>query len=215
MAYVLMALNCIVLFQRSRHPSKPIFVPCSQCFLSFLWKRGYFSRVCLSEGLSTDVASVSFAAPLQSVSLPFLASAPSTLESAVVRRTLNDSPVQVLVDSGASGNLIGLDVCAGLNLPVNGDRSSIGMASSEVSVETLGKTTADLKLLDQTYPSSNFRVLTNLCADVTVGQTSLKLHSSVTFVMNGHKNALTIAASSKLSNAGHTDFAAADLEPNM
>jgi len=64
------------------------------------------------------------------------------------------------------------------------------------SVETLGKTTADLKLLDQTYPSSNFRVLKNLCADVIVGQTFLKLHSSVTYVMNEQKKALTIAASS-------------------
>jgi len=87
------------------------------------------------------------------------------------------------------------------------------MASSEIAVETLGKTTADLKLLDQTYPSSNFRVLKNLCADVIVGQTFLKLHSSVTFAMNGQKKALTIAASSKLSNAAHTAVAAADLEP--
>jgi len=31
--------------------------------------------------------------------------------------------------------------------------------------------------------------------------------------MNGQKKALTIAASSKLSNAGHTAVAAADLEP--
>jgi len=87
------------------------------------------------------------------------------------------------------------------------------MASSEITVETLGKTTADLKLLDQTYTSSNFRVLKHLCADVIAGQTFLKLHSSVTFVMNGQKKALTIAASSKLSNATHTATAAADLQP--
>jgi len=61
---------------------------------------------------------------------------------------------------GAPENVIDLDVYARLNLPVNGERSSIGMASSEISVETLGKTTADLKLLDQTYRSSNFRVWT-------------------------------------------------------
>ena len=159
--------------------------------------------------------SLAFAALAQSVSRPFLASAPSTLASSVIPGMLNDSPGQVLVDSGSSENFIDLDVCSRLNLRVNGERFSIGMASSEIAVETLGKTTADLKLLDQTYPSSNFRVLKHLCADVVVVQIFLKLHSSVTFVMNGHKNALTIAASSKLSNAGHTDFAAADLEPNM
>jgi len=118
--------------------------------------------------LSTDVPSVAFAAPAQSVGRLFLASAPSTLASTVVPETLNDSPVQVFVDSGASENFIDLDV-----LSVNGERSSIGMASSEIAVETLEKSMADLKLLDQTYPSSNFRVLKNLCVDVIVGQTFL------------------------------------------
>jgi len=139
----------------------------------------------------------------------------SFLNLSICRRTgeLNDSPVQVLIDSGASENFIDLDVWARLNLPVNGERSSIGMASSEIAVETLGKTTADLKLLDQTYLLSNFRVLKNLCADIIVGQTFLKLHSFVIFVMNGQKKALMIAASSKLCNAAHTAVAAADLEP--
>ena len=157
--------------------------------------------------------SAAFAAPAHSVSRPFLAAAPSTLATAIVPGMLNDSPVQGLVDSGASENFIDLDVCARLNLPVNGERSSISTTSSEIAVQTLGKTAADLKLLDQTYPSSNFRVLKNLCADVIVGQTFLKLHSSVAFVMNGQKKALTIAASSKLSIAAHTAVAAADLEP--
>jgi len=40
------------------------------------------------------------------------------------------------------------------------------MTSLEVSVESLGKTTAYLNLLDHTYLSSNFRVLKNLSADV-------------------------------------------------
>jgi len=117
----------------------------------FCGKRGHFARVCRSKRLSTDVPSAAFAAPAQSVSQPFVASAPSTLASAVVPGTLSDSPIQVLVDSGASENFIDLDVCARLNLRVNGERSSIGMASSEIAVETLGKTTEDLKLLDQTY----------------------------------------------------------------
>jgi len=56
------------------------------------------------------------------------------------------------------------------------------------------KTAENLKLLDQTYPSSNFRVLTNLCADVIIGQSFLEMHSSVTFVMSREKEALTIAA---------------------
>jgi len=98
--------------------------------------------------------------------------------------------VQVLIDSGTSENFVDVDVCDRLNLPVGGDRSSIDMASSEMSVETVGKTTADLNLLGRTYPSSNFRILNNLCADVIVGQTFCRQHSSVTFAMNGQKEAL-------------------------
>jgi len=106
---------------------------------------------------------------------PFFTSAPSSLESAIVPGTLNDLPVLVLIDSSLSVNFVSLDVCVQLNLPMDldGNRSSTGMASSEISVETFGKTTADLNLLYRTYLSSNFRVLKNLCADIIVGQTFL------------------------------------------
>jgi len=144
---------------------------------------------------------------------PFLASTPPSLASAVVPGTLNDSPVQVLIDSGVSENFVDFGVCNRLNSPVDGDRYSIGMASSEISVETFGKTTTDLNLFDRTYPSSNFRVLKNLCADVIVGQTFLRQHSSVMFMMNGHKEALTIATSAESPDAGRPAVAAADLEP--
>ena len=92
--------------------------------------------------------------------------------------------MQVLIDSGASENFVDLVVCDRLNLPVGRDRSPIDMASLEMSVETFGNTAAVLNLVDHTYPSSNFRVLKNLCTDVIVGQTFCRQHSSVTFLMN-------------------------------
>jgi len=158
------------------------------CPVKFV-ENGHFARACRSKGSSNDFASAAITAPVPSVHRLFLASAPSSLGSAVLPGTLNDSPVQVLIDSGVSENFVDFDVCCRLNLPVNGDRSSIGMASSAISVETLGKTTADLILLDRTYPSSNFRILKNLCADAIVGQTFLRQHSSITFVMNGQNEA--------------------------
>ena len=88
----------------------------------------------VSKGSSNDVASAAVTAPVPSVSRLFLASVPSSLGSTVAPGTLHDSPAQVLVDSGASENFVDLDVCARLNLPVNGDRSTIGMASLEISV---------------------------------------------------------------------------------
>ena len=75
--------------------------------------------MCRSKGSLNDFTSVAITAPVPSVHRPFFASAPPSLGSAVVPATLNDSPVQVLIDSGASENFVDLGVCGRLNLPVN------------------------------------------------------------------------------------------------
>jgi len=79
-----------------------------------------------------------------------------------------------------------------LHLPVNGSPNSISIASSDVSIPTCGVDTAKLSFHNRTYPTKTFSVIENLCSDVIVGQEFLKLHSSVTFVMNGPEEALTI-----------------------
>ena len=63
-------------------------------------------RWCRSKGSSNDVASTTITAPVPHVHRHFLASAPSSLGSAVVPGPLNDPPVQVLNDSGASENFV-------------------------------------------------------------------------------------------------------------
>jgi len=125
---------CVLDTHRKRSMCAARNVSCHIC-----GKRGYFARVGWSKGSSNDVASAAIISPVPPVHRPFLAFAPSSLGSAVVPGTLNDSPVQVLVDSGASENFIDFGVCHRLNLPVDGYRSSIGMASSEISVEIFGK----------------------------------------------------------------------------
>ena len=70
---------------------------------------------------------------------PVLASAPPSLESAVIKGSLEGWPVEVLIDSGASKNFIDDKVASRLNLPVKIESVSIGMASFEVSVHTIGK----------------------------------------------------------------------------
>jgi len=66
------------------------------------------------------------------------------------------------------------------------------MASSDISILTCGVVAAKLSFSNRTYPTTTFSVITNLCSDVVVGQEFLKLHSSVTLVMNGPEEALTI-----------------------
>ena len=79
-----------------------------------------------------------------------------------------------------------------MGLPIAGRATSIGMASSEVSMQTLGRVSGVLSLLDRQYPNASFHVMPKLCADLIVGQEFLKRHASITFVMNGPEESLTI-----------------------
>ena len=179
-------------------------------------KRGHFARVCQSKNSSTKAPTVaSVATPGSSTALAerYLASAPSSLESTVVQGSLDGTPVHVLIDSGASENFINHCVCNRLSLPINGREFAVGMASSSFSVQTLGDTTADLELLENTYPSCSFSVLENLCTDVVLGQRFLKQHSSVTFALNGPRKSLTITPSNLVANRGEIAVAAAELDP--
>ena len=78
--------------------------------------------------------------------------------------------VHVLIDSGASENFVDTDVVQKLGLPIAGRATSIGMASSEVSMQTLGKVSGILRLMDRQYPNASFHVMPKLYADVIVGR---------------------------------------------
>jgi len=122
----------------------------------------------------------------------YLASTPSSLKPAVVDSLLDDFPVHILVDSGPSENFVDFKIFQKLHVAINGLPNSIGMASSEVSIPTCGIVVATLSFHNRTYPTTTFSVIKNLCSDVIVGQEFLKLHSFVTFVMNGPEDSLTI-----------------------
>ena len=93
-------------------------------------KRGRYSRVCRTK-CSKQSVNKSSAAAVFSETRPLLASAPPSLQSAVIQGSLESSPVEILVDSGASENFIDVKVLRRLNLPVKTESVSIGMASSK------------------------------------------------------------------------------------
>ena len=174
-------------------------------------KQGHYSRVCRTKS-SKQSMNKSSAAAAFSETRPVLASAPPSLQSAAIKGSLEGSPVEILVDSRASENFIDAKVARRLNLPVKTKSVSIGMASSVVSVHTIGKVTGILELLGCLYNGSTFKVLRELCADVIVGQEFLKRHSSITFVMNGPEDPLTIDTPSTTTSA-QLSVAAAKLDP--
>ena len=124
-------------------------------------KRDHYSRVCRSvtPRKSTDGPNRSkIAATTRSRSL--LASAPSGL--AIVKGSLEGNPVHVLIDSGASENFVDTDIVRKLGLPLAGRATSIGMVSSGVSMQTLGRVSGVLSLMDRQYPNASFHVMPKL-----------------------------------------------------
>jgi len=118
-------------------------------------KRGHFSRVFQTKSSSQSFYKSSAAAVFSEIR-SVLASTPQSLESAVIKGSLEGSPVKVLIDSGAYENFIDDKIAKRLNLPVKTESVSIGMASSEVSVHTIGKVTGALKLMGHSYNNSTF-----------------------------------------------------------
>ena len=194
----------------NQHKSR-LMCPAREAICHACGKRGHYSRVCRTKSSSQSI-NKSSAAAVFSETRPVLASAPPSLELAVIKGSPEGSPVEVLIDSGASENFIDDKVASRLNLPVKTESVSIGMASSEVSVHTIGKVTGVLELLGRSYSDSTFKVLREFCADVIVGQEFLKRHTSVTFVMNEPEDPLTIGTPSTTTSA-QLSVAAPKLDP--
>jgi len=98
------------------------------------------------------------AVSVSSIEKPYLASAPSSLKPVVVDGLLDNFPVHILVDSGASENFVDFKICQKLHLAINGLPNSIGMASSEVSIPTFGIVISTLSFHNRTYPTTTFSV---------------------------------------------------------
>jgi len=152
------------------------------------------SHVCVSrtQDIKYKSAPSKAVVSVSSIEKPCLASAPSSLKPAVVDGLLDNLPVHILVDSGPSENFVDFKIYQKFHLAINGSPASIGMASSEVSIPTCRIVVATFSFHNRTYPTTTFSVIKNLCSDVIVGQEFLKLHSSVTFVMNGPEEVLAI-----------------------
>jgi len=96
-------------------------------------KPGHFARVCQSKTGYKSTPSKAVVS-VSSVEKTYIASAPFSLKPAVFDSLLNNFPVHILVDSGASENFVDFKICQKLHLAISGSPTSIGMASSEVSI---------------------------------------------------------------------------------
>ena len=120
-----------------------------------------------------------------------LAIAPECLSHALIKAKMKGKEVDVLIDSGASGNFIDSKVATELKITVHGEGSEISMASQELLTNTHGSLKTAILVLNRSY-LLNFEVIDKLCTDVILGQDFLRKHSEVTFCMGGSDPPLKI-----------------------
>ena len=183
-------------------------------------KAGHFAKVCKSGrtvrpaksaaavvGAGADV-SLATAAPLPrgimappcdyySALAPPAASATPVLATAATPRTstvpvsVNDRPVNALIDSGSTISFINPETLNRLKIPIHPSQDHITLAASQIST-THGHCFADLKVNDKLYPKFKLCVLPRLCSTIILGQDFMNLHKSVEFALNGSLPKLTV-----------------------
>ena len=121
-----------------------------------------------------------------------IASAPDSLKHSIIPCMLRGHPVDSLLDTGASENFISDRIVNAGGLIPNGKRSLVNMVSSELSAIILGRVTSDFDVQGRTYKILSFGVISNLCADVVLGQSFLNKHSEVLLKLEGTQKRLVI-----------------------
>ena len=97
-----------------------------------------------------------------------------------------------LLDTSASKNFISEGIVNTVGLIPNGKSSKVNMTSSELSATVLRLVTSDLDVQGRTYKNLSFGIISNLCADVVLGQSFLNKHSEVLLKLEGTQKRLVI-----------------------
>ena len=150
------------------------------------------AKVCRSS--DNSVSTKSSAALFDPILATVSAGTPSCLSNAVKELKINGYTMTALIDTGSSENFISKNIVDKLQIPYTKHIGCVSMASSALKTEIHGSFTAEIELVGKHYKNKSMLVLSDLCADVIIGQSFMKEHSSITLTFGGDLPPLSICA---------------------
>ena len=105
---------------------------------------------------------------------------------------INGITLAALVDSGSTDSFIREDLVKQLGLKVRPSKVHVYMASSALSATTTGFCVATIRIGKSSYSGVRLSILSNLCAEVILGQKFMNLHSEIIFIGSGDRPALKV-----------------------
>jgi len=127
--------------------------------------------------------------------LASLVGAASCLHDAVVDVAVQGTPAKALLDTGASVSFIHKGLVREIGLKSSGKPCNISLASdwphSKSSAKVCSSAQATVKVFNHSY-RLRLGIISDLCADVILGQDFKKLHRSITFKLGGRSDSFIV-----------------------
>ena len=100
---------------------------------------------------------------------------------------INDTEVDCLLDTEASGNFMSEDTAKFIKVKLHGKPFKLSTATNKLTTKVLDRVITDIKVQGRTYFNISFGVVPFLCGDVILGQNFLKQHKEVVLQLVGIK----------------------------
>lgn len=179
----------------SRHPRPKC--PAREAMCHKCHKKGHFAKVCRANA-STRASASTHSSDHATLATVTSAATPNSLSKAVVKVFIKGTEVDGLIDSGSSESFINLDLVKRLSLTLHHSSGTVSMASTSLSIQTLGFCKVNLRVNGKDYQDVHLAILPQLCSDVILGQDFQKLHGSVTLTYGGELPPLVVCGLSTL-----------------
>ena len=166
-----------------------MYCPAREAVCNKCTKKGHYAKVCQSKA-SSGSAAAAYASHMLAVN----SNIPDGLLHAASTAKIQDTIVEVLLDSCSTESFINENLARQLNLKIIPKEKAITMAQNNLTVKTKGvvQVNMTLALNNHLYKNTSLMVMPNLCSEVVLGKDFQRQHKMVSFVYGGDLPDLTV-----------------------